>query len=302
MSLLGTDLHTPASTYTPYFTPLTTKLNKAFPVGNFLWDLFRPALNQTELSIHSISLAFLPSDDTQLFPSLYESIHNGRGDSILSACFLNPDPESQSQKTATSRVIAVALSNALALPPSFNLFFRNRRVEQMFSFSKISQCRKCWKFGHISHRCPSSQPVCPFCPLTHTKAEHRCPKPACPRGGNLRPILGCCPSSVACCPNCQEEHSACSRDCPSSPKGGPDAPKVPSQQTQDSMDLAEDQAGPSTVVRSAPSAPPQTLSAPVLPRNAPPPWQRAHLTITDLAPRESGDESLDSDSSEGSAQ
>jgi len=77
---------------------------------------------------------------------------------------------------------------------------------------------------------------------------------------------------------------------------------VPSQQTQDSMDLAEGQAGPSTVVRSAPGGPPQTPSAPVLPRDAPPPRQRAHRTIAYLAPRESGDESFDSDSSEGSAQ
>jgi len=68
------------------------------------------------------------------------------------------------------------------------------------------------------------------------------------------------------------------------------------------MDLAEDQAGPSTVLCSAPGAPPHTPSAPVLPRDAPLPRQRAHRTITDLAPRESGDESLDSDSSEGSAQ
>ena len=73
---------------------------------------------------------------------------------------------------------------------------------------------------------------------------------------------------------------------------------------QDSMDLVEDQAGPSTVLRSAPGAPPHTPSAPVLPRDAPPPRQRAHraISITNLAPRETGDESLDSDSSEGSPQ
>ena len=161
----------------------------------------------------------------------------------------------------------------------------------MFPSSRNSQCRKCWKFGHISHRCPSSLPVCPFCSLAHTKAEHRCPNPSCPKGGNLQPILDCCPSWVACCPNCQEEHSAHSRDCPSCPKTAPDTPKVLSRQTQDSMDLAEDQTGPSTVVRTAPGVPPQTPSTPVLPLNAPPPRQRAHRTITDLAPRESGDES-----------
>jgi len=196
----------------------------------------------------------------------------------------------------------VAPPNGFALLPSFTLFSRNWRVEQMFSTSKNSQCKKCSNFGHISNRCPSTLPVCPFCSLAHSKAEHRCPNPSCPKGGNLRPILACCPSSVACCPNCQEEHSARSKNCPSHPKATPGTPKVLSRQAQDSMDLTEDQAGPSTVVHSAPGAPPHTPSAPVLPRDGPAPRQRAHRTITDLAPRESGDESLDSDSSAGSAQ
>jgi len=43
VSLLGTNLHTPASAYTPYFTPLTSRLNKASPIGNSPWDIFKPA-------------------------------------------------------------------------------------------------------------------------------------------------------------------------------------------------------------------------------------------------------------------
>jgi len=240
VSLLGTHLHSPASAYTPYFAPLTTRLNKAFPVGNSPWDLLKPAPNETQLLVHSIPLAFLPSDDDQLFPCLYESIRNARGVSIQSARYLNPDPESREPKRATSVVVSVAPPDAFALLPSFNLFSRNRRVEQMFSSSKNSQCKKCGKFGLISNPCPRSLPVCPFCSLTYTKAEHRCPNPSGPKGGNLQPILACCPSSVACCPNCQEEHSARSRDCPSRPKATPDGPKVLSRQTQDSIDLAED--------------------------------------------------------------
>ena len=255
VSLLRTDLHTPASAYTPYFTPLTARLNKAFPVCNSPWDLFRPAPNETQLLIHPIPFDFLPPDDDKLFPSHHESICNARGVSILSARYLNPDPESSEQKRATSVVVSVAPPDASALLPSFNLFSRNRRVEQMFSSSRNSQCKKCWKFGHISNQCPSWLPVCPFCSLAHTKAEHRCPNPSCPKGPNLQRILACCPSSVACSPNCQEEHSARSIDCPSSPKTTTDAPKAPSRQTQDSMDLTEDQAGPSSVVHSAPGAP-----------------------------------------------
>ena len=91
-------------------------------MGNSPWDLFKPALNETQLLIHSIPLTFLPSEDVQLFPSLHESIYNARGVSILSARYLNPDPESRCQKTATSVVVSVAPPDAFALLPSFNLF------------------------------------------------------------------------------------------------------------------------------------------------------------------------------------
>jgi len=226
VSLLGTDPHTPASAYTPYFAPLTTSLNKPFAVGNSPWDLFKPALNATQPLIHSIPLAFLPSENGKLFPSLHESIRNARGVSILSGSYLNPDPESREQKSATCVVVTVAPPDTLALHHSFNLFSRNRRVAQKFSSSKNSQCKKCRKFSHISNRCPSALPVCSFCLLAHTKAEHRCPNHVCPKGGTLQPSVACCPSSVACSPNCQEEHSAPSRDCHLRPKSAQDAPKV----------------------------------------------------------------------------
>jgi len=271
--------------------PLTTRLTKPFRVGYSPWEVFKPAPNETHALIHSIPLAFLPSYDDQLFPSLHESIRNARAVSILSACYLNPALESRGQQTATSVVVSVAPPDAFALLPSFNLFY-----------SKNSQYKKWWKFGYLSTRGPSTLPVSPYCSLAYTKVEHRYPNPSCPKGGNLQLILACCPSSVACCPNCQEEHSVCCRHYPSRPKATHETPKVLSQQMYDNMDLAEDQACPSTVSHSAPAAPPQTPSTPVLPRDAPPPRQTAHRVITDLAPRESGDESLDSDSSEGSAQ
>jgi len=142
VSLLGTNLYTLGSAYTPYFTLLTSRLNKVFPVGNSSWVLFKPAPNEMQLLIHSIPLAFLPSDDAQLFPSLHGSIHNPRGVSIVSARYLNLDQESRGQKSTTSVVVPVAPPDAYAIPPSINLFSRNRRVEQIFSSSKSSQWKK----------------------------------------------------------------------------------------------------------------------------------------------------------------
>ena len=150
-------------------------------MGNSPWDLFKPAPNETQLLIHSIPLTFLPLDDVQLFPSLHQYIRNGRGVAFLSAQYLNPDPECGGQKTGSSVVVSVAPPDAFALLPSFNLFSRNQRVEQMFSSSQSSRCKKCWKFGHISNCCLSTLPICPFCSLAHIKAEHHCPNPSCPR-------------------------------------------------------------------------------------------------------------------------
>jgi hypothetical protein len=31
---------------------------------------------------------------------------------------------------------------------------------------------------------PTAFPTCPLCSLAHTKADHRCPNPTCPKGGN----------------------------------------------------------------------------------------------------------------------
>jgi len=122
VSLHGTDLHTPASAYTHYFAPITTRLNKAFPVGNSPWDHFKPAPDETQLLIHTIHLTFLPSDNGQLFPSLHESIRNARGDSILSAHYPNPDPELREQKRTTSVIVTVAPPDAFAILLSINLF------------------------------------------------------------------------------------------------------------------------------------------------------------------------------------
>ena len=47
VSLLGGDRHPSASAYTPYFAPLTTRLNKAFLVGNSLCVLVNHALKET---------------------------------------------------------------------------------------------------------------------------------------------------------------------------------------------------------------------------------------------------------------
>ena len=101
--------------------------------------------------------------------------------------------------------------------PTIHLYGGSRTVERANSAYPQTQCKKCWKFGHVKYQCKEETPTCPFCLLNHTKAEHRCPNPSCPRGGNLKPVLNCCPAPPAKCPNCGEPHSTRSRDCSERP-------------------------------------------------------------------------------------
>jgi hypothetical protein len=217
VTLLINDPHTPASSYAPYFAPLSAALNKSFAVGNAPWIQFKPAPNEVQLAIHSLPLEHLPEEDEGLFTSIHESIRNAKGVSILSARYLNPNPVSRAQKSATSIVVSVCPQDAQHVLPSIRLFSQVRKVERAYSSSKNTQCTNCWKFGHHQQRCPQPYPTCPLCSLAHSKSAHRCPNPTCPKGGNIKPILNCCPSSAACCPNCKEDHSARYRDCPARP-------------------------------------------------------------------------------------
>jgi len=168
VSFLGTNLHTPPSAYTPYFTALTTRLNTAFPVGNSPWDLFQPAPNETQLLIHCIPLDFLPSADHQLFPSLHESIRNARGVSILSARYLNPDPESREQKRAPSVVVTVAPPRLMPSSP------------QSTSSPEIGESNKCSpplktpsvRSAGSSATSPTAVPArCPSVPSAHSHIQ-----------------------------------------------------------------------------------------------------------------------------------
>ena len=85
------------------------------------------------------------------------------------------------------------------------------------------------RFGHVKPRCKNPT-VCPLCAGPQAKAEHRCPNPTCPKGGNLKSVLNCYIASPACCPNCSQEHSASYRNCTAHPipppRTAPDAPEA----------------------------------------------------------------------------
>ena len=206
--LTVSDNSVPAASFAPFFEALTNRLNQAYPVGDNPWLTFRLAPTSVQLAIHSLPVPFMPDNDEDLMSRLSESILNLKDITILSAQFLNPNRPARLQKKAFSVVVNVEPDSVQAMLPSINLYGGSRTVERAYSSSPQTQCKKCWKFGHVKHLCKEEAPTCPFCSLGHTKAEHRCPNPSYPKGGNLKPVLDCCPAAPAKCPNCGEPHSA----------------------------------------------------------------------------------------------
>ncbi|KAF9415658.1 hypothetical protein HW555_006757 [Spodoptera exigua] len=56
----------------------------------------------------------------------------------------------------------------------------------------VSQCSRCWKFGHVLKRCPSNKVVCPKCGGNHANCE----------------------ISKMTCVNCKGQHISLSKSCP----------------------------------------------------------------------------------------
>jgi len=221
VTLLVTDAATPAAAFAPYFDALSAQLNKSFPVGESPWLPFRLAPNEAQLAIHSLPIAFLPEDPNELFPCLAELILNSKDIRILAARYLNSDAQSRVGRTATSVIVSVHPGDVLAMGSSIRLFSRSRTVERAYSSNRYTQCKNCWGFGHVAPRCPSADPVCPICSLSHTRAMHRCPNPTCPGGGNIKATPGCCSSSPPRCANCGGAPTATQRDCDSRPAPPP---------------------------------------------------------------------------------
>ena len=63
VSLTGSNSDTPASSYAPYFDPITRRLNQSFPTRSPPWLAFALAPPAIQLAIHSVPTDILPDDD-----------------------------------------------------------------------------------------------------------------------------------------------------------------------------------------------------------------------------------------------
>ena len=153
VTLLVTNPATPAAAFAPYFDPLSSQLNKSFPVGESPWLPLRLAPNEAQLAIHSLRIAFLPEDPEELFPCLAESILNSKNIRILAARYLNPNAESREGKSATSVIVSVHPGDVLAMGSSIRLFPRSRTVERAYSSNRYTSAKKPFS-PDVSSPCP----------------------------------------------------------------------------------------------------------------------------------------------------
>jgi len=187
----------------------------------------------------------MPLQDKDLFNYLSDSILNSKDVTISAARCLNPNRQSRMEKRAYLVVVNIEPDSVQTMLPSIYLFGNSRTVKRAYSSSPLTQCQKCWKYGHIKPLSKAESSTCPLCSLQHTTAEHRCPNPLCPTGGNLKAILGCCLASPARCSNCGEAHLARSRDCserppPPAPRAAPAVEENQAVIDPDQMDVHQD--------------------------------------------------------------
>lgn len=75
--------------------------------------------------------------------------------------------------------------------PSFVYGYGCRFAVNKYIFP-VSQCSKCWKYGHLSRSCPARNPVCPKCGANHDNCELK----------------------IFVCVNCSGNHMALDKSCP----------------------------------------------------------------------------------------
>ncbi|KAH0610945.1 uncharacterized protein H6S33_011372 [Morchella sextelata] len=238
---------------------MTAILNNRVNAEHNPFNNFRPAPTDVDIAIHGIPLFDLKTkeDLNAKFPEIFLL---ASGIAPIATRFLHPnDTERNSRKTSTV-VITVSATDAALIGPSIRILSRPRKCTVMWSASPITQCKKCYKFGHPEQGCKQEHHTCPICARNHTKQEHTCPANC---NGRRYDNLGCCAAVRAKCVNCDGAHASTSNNCPAlaaliennRPKR-PAAPTTPAPDTNQSVTES-----PETPMPDANSAPPSTQTA-----------------------------------------
>ena len=189
VTLLVTDPATPAAAFAPYFDLLAGQLNKSFLVGDSPWLPFRLAPKEARLAIHSLLIAFLPEDPSDLFPCLAESILNSKNIRILAARYLNPNTQSREGKSGTSVIVSVHPGDVPAMGSSIRLFSRSPTIERAFPQTGTRSVRTAEAMVTSPPGVPRLTPSAPFAPSTTPEPHTIAPIPPALEVATLRLLL-----------------------------------------------------------------------------------------------------------------
>lgn len=73
-----------------------------------------------------------------------------------------------------------------------HIFLCELRIKVKPYIFPVTQCSRCWRFGHTAKMCPANRPICPKCGERHTNCE----------------------TQQFSCANCRGDHLALSKKCP----------------------------------------------------------------------------------------
>lgn len=108
---------------------------------------------------------------------------------LIAVSRLNRRGPTEDKRWIPSEAVRLCFKGAF-IPPF--VYVEGLRINVERYIFPVTQCGQCWKFGHITKRCPSKNIICPKC-------------------GNKHPN---CETTSFKCVNCQGNHMALSKTCP----------------------------------------------------------------------------------------
>ena len=124
LTLMSTNLHTPATAFAPFYEILTNKLNQSLLRENNPFLPFRPAPNEVQMAIHGLAYGFMPMEADNLLAALAETIRNATSVGIYPARFQQSDLAKRAKRSSGSVVVSVSPSDVEAFGSSIRHFSR----------------------------------------------------------------------------------------------------------------------------------------------------------------------------------
>ena len=115
-------------------------------------------------------------------------------------------------KKAWSIIVRIPEAEATKFEPKFLFLGKYKEAKIMWHATPMTQCTRCWKYGHPRIGCKESNNMCPICSKPHQEEDHKCQEAGCK--GHKRLIANCCLMTPVLCSACNGTPSAKDKKCP----------------------------------------------------------------------------------------